>query len=46
MAFGAGVNFNASEKGLLTVDEERLQTIINPKPISEVYNVEQTPFAR
>ncbi|KAM7347253.1 death-associated protein kinase related isoform 1-T2 [Cochliomyia hominivorax] len=32
--------------GLLDIDEERLKTLLVPHDINEIYDVEQTPFAR
>lgn len=32
--------------GLLDVEEERLRALLVPQDINEVYEVEQTPFAR
>uniref|UniRef100_A0A1I8NJC2 Uncharacterized protein n=1 Tax=Musca domestica TaxID=7370 RepID=A0A1I8NJC2_MUSDO len=32
--------------GLLDIDEERLKGLLVPEDINEIYDVEQTPFAR
>lgn len=46
MALLGGLCLNQFEKGLLAVDEDRLQGLINTKTITDVYIVEQAPFAR
>lgn len=32
--------------GLLDIDEERLKALLVPHDINEIYEIEQTPFAR
>uniref|UniRef100_A0A0A9VZT3 non-specific serine/threonine protein kinase n=1 Tax=Lygus hesperus TaxID=30085 RepID=A0A0A9VZT3_LYGHE len=39
-------NGSAQNNGLLSVDEETLESIIKNEPITNVYDVEHTPFAR
>lgn len=46
MALGKGVCLNEQEKGLLTLDQSFLEGLINSRSITDVYVVEQTPFAR
>ncbi|XP_066902061.1 death-associated protein kinase related isoform X1 [Halyomorpha halys] len=41
-----GVNKNKTQNGLLCFDEESLNGIIKTEPITDVYDVEHTPFAR
>lgn len=44
--FVDGICVNSDHEGLLSVPEERLVTLIKKEPISNVYHVEHTPFAR
>lgn len=41
-----GICLNSDHEGLLRVSEEHLVTLIKKEPISNVYHVEHTPFAR
>lgn len=41
-----GIEINDKQKGLLKVNENLLATIIKNEPISNNYDVEDTPFAR
>lgn len=41
-----GISLNAEHNGLLSVKEDRLSKLIRKDPISSVYHVEHTPFAR
>ncbi|XP_054288240.1 death-associated protein kinase related-like [Macrosteles quadrilineatus] len=45
-AFRDGIGLNEKQNGLLKVSEDVLSTIIKNEPISNVYDVEDTPFAR
>lgn len=44
--FVDGICLNTEHDGLLSVPEERLEKLIKKEPISNVYHVEHTPFAR
>lgn len=44
--FSDGIEINNKQKGLLQVNENLLATIIKNEPISNNYDVEDTPFAR
>lgn len=44
--FSDGIEINDKQKGLLQVNENLLATIIKNEPISNNYDVEDTPFAR
>jgi len=44
--FVDGICLNSDHEGLLRVPEEHLVTLIKKEPISIVYHVEHTPFAR
>jgi hypothetical protein len=44
--FVDGICLNTEHDGLLSVPEERLVKVIKKEPISNVYHVEHTPFAR
>lgn len=37
---------NKTNSGLLFIDEETLKSLIKYEPITDVYDVEHTPFAR
>lgn len=39
-------DFKTASDGLLELSEERLRSIMRSEPITDVYHVEQTPFAR
>ncbi|XP_050345392.1 serine/threonine-protein kinase 17A isoform X1 [Nymphalis io] len=39
-------DFKTASDGLLELSEERLRSIMRTEPITDVYHVEQTPFAR
>lgn len=39
-------DFKTASDGLLELAEERLRNIMRTEPITDVYHVEQTPFAR
>lgn len=39
-------DFKTAGDGLLELPEERLHSIMRTEPITDVYHVEQTPFAR
>lgn len=39
-------DIKTASDGLLELPEERLRSIMRPEPITSVYHVEQTPFAR
>ncbi|RVE43226.1 hypothetical protein evm_012106 [Chilo suppressalis] len=39
-------DFKTASDGLLELPEERLRSIMRTEPITDVYHVEQTPFAR
>lgn len=39
-------DFKTASDGLLELPEERLHNIMRTEPITDVYHVEQTPFAR
>lgn len=39
-------DFKTASDGLLELSEERLRSIMHTEPITDVYHVEQTPFAR
>lgn len=41
-----GVILNNNQNGLLALDEVVLSTVIKQEPITNVYDVEHTPFAR
>lgn len=41
-----GIEINEKQKGLLKVNEDLLASIIKNEPITNVYDVEDTPFAR
>lgn len=44
--FVDGICLNSDHEGVLCVSEEHLVTLIKKEPISNVYHVEHTPFAR
>lgn len=44
--FEDGIAINENQKGLLKVSEDVLTSIIKNEPITNVYDVEDTPFAR
>ncbi|XP_047112532.1 calcium/calmodulin-dependent protein kinase cmkB-like [Schistocerca piceifrons] len=44
--FVDGICLNSDHIGLLSVVEDRLDKLIKKEPITNVYNVEHTPFAR
>lgn len=49
MSVISGLNkadFKTASDGLLELSDERLRSIMRTEPISNVYHVEQTPFAR
>ncbi|XP_034840352.1 serine/threonine-protein kinase 17A [Maniola hyperantus] len=49
MSFLSGLgkaDFKTASDGLLELSEERLRSIMRTEPITDVYHVEQTPFAR
>ncbi|XP_049867486.1 serine/threonine-protein kinase 17A [Pectinophora gossypiella] len=49
MSVLSGLNkadFKTASDGLLELSEERLRSIMRSEPITDVYHVEQTPFAR
>lgn len=39
-------DFKTASDGLLELSEERLRSLMRTEPITDVYHVEQTPFAR
>ncbi|CAH1645854.1 unnamed protein product [Spodoptera littoralis] len=39
-------DFKTASDGLLELPEERLRSLMRTEPITSVYHVEQTPFAR
>ncbi|KAG7307407.1 hypothetical protein JYU34_007594 [Plutella xylostella] len=39
-------DLKTASDGLLELSEERLRSIMRSEPITDVYHVEQTPFAR
>lgn len=39
-------DFKTGSDGLLELSEEKLRSIMRSEPITDVYHVEQTPFAR
>jgi hypothetical protein len=41
-----GICLNTEHDGLLNLPEERLIKLIKKEPMSNVYHVEHTPFAR
>lgn len=41
-----GISKNKTQNGLLCFDEEMISSIIKTEPITDVYDVEHTPFAR
>lgn len=41
-----GIAQNKTQNGLLCFDEESFNGIIKTEPITDVYDVEHTPFAR
>jgi len=44
--FVDGICLDSDHEGLLRVPEEHLVTLIKKEPITNVYHVEHTPFAR
>lgn len=44
--FGEGISLHPTQNGLLCVHEDMLSTLIKNEPITNVYDVEHTPFAR
>lgn len=44
--FEDGIEVNENQNGLLKVSEDLLASIIKNEPITNVYDVEDTPFAR
>jgi hypothetical protein len=44
--FGHGLCLNNEQEGLLSLVEDQLESLIKKEPISSVYHVEHTPFAR
>jgi hypothetical protein len=44
--FVDGICLSSDHDGLLSVPEERLVKLIKKEPISNIYHVEHTPFAR
>lgn len=44
--FRDGIEPNEKQSGLLKVSEDVLSNIIKNEPITNVYEVEDTPFAR
>jgi hypothetical protein len=43
---GHGLCINAEHNGLLGIVEDQISSLIKKEPISSVYHVEHTPFAR
>ncbi|CAK1545110.1 unnamed protein product [Leptosia nina] len=39
-------DFKTASDGLLELNEEKLRSIMRSEPITDIYHVEQTPFAR
>lgn len=44
--FCDGIELNMVHKGLLNINNDLLNQIIKSEPITNVYDVEHTPFAR
>lgn len=46
LVFKDGITISENQKGFLKVSDDVLANVIKNEPITNVYNVEDTPFAR